>query len=219
MTNSADQSTYQPWGPATVPAPPPQRVWPPPPPPSLYLRHTSEPPQSDRLKKRHRWPWAVLAALVVVVGATAIVNRGATDGATDSAGGGAPAPTALGVGGTGTTSGLQVTLLQDADPWTPTNAFEQPATGRRFVGVELDVVNVSGEQQVLSTLMGLDIVDSVGQHWNIALAGLDLPTLDATLQANERRRGWAIFEVPVESTGLQLSVKGALTASGIDFQL
>lgn len=122
-------------------------------------------------------------------------------------------------GQTDTTAGLEVTLVQSVDPWTSTNQFEQSADGRRFVAVELTMVNTTNESQTFSTMLGLEVVDSLGQHWNLTLAGFDLPQLGGDLAPGATIRGWQVFEVATDSVGLQLVVKGSLTASGITFAL
>lgn len=130
-----------------------------------------------------------------------------------------PADATLGVGDSDTTSGFEVTLLQVADPWQPTNEFERPSEGKRFVATELNLVNTRSEAQSFSTILGLEMIDSLGQRWNVAFAGFELPSLDGDVPAGTNIRGWAVYEVPADATGLQLVVKGSLTASGVRFHL
>ena len=125
----------------------------------------------------------------------------------------------LGVGGTGTTSGLQVTLMQVVDPWTSGNAFETPSVGQRFVAVELTITNTTDEMQTFSTLLGLEVRDASGQRWNAGLYGLDLPQLGGDIPPGGLMRGWQVFEVGDGGGALQLVVKGSLTATGTTFQL
>lgn len=199
-------------------------------PPQQYV-HTFEPPKGYRLKKKRRWPWVVLALLVLLVIAAAL-SGGAEDETSQRTSNEATAPAAdaaatpaadgqgpLGVGSTDNTSGFDVTLLQVVDTWTSTNQFESPAAGNRFVAVELDMVNTTDAIRPFSTLLGFEVIDSLGQRWNPAFAGFDLPQLDGDVAPGANIRGWQVFEVPVDSTGLRLSVKGSLTASGIEFQL
>ena len=87
------------------------------------------------------------------------------------------------------------------------------------MAVELNLVNTGDEIQVFSTVMGLEIIDSLGQRWNITLAGLDLPQLGGDVLPRSNPRAWSVFEVPADASGLQLRVTGSLTASGIVFQL
>lgn len=100
-----------------------------------------------------------------------------------------------------------------------TNQFDRPSPGRRHVAVELNVINTTNEFKTFSTLLGLEVIDSLGQRWNIAFAGIDLPSLDGGVAPGSNIRGWAVFDVPHDSSGLRLSVKGSITASGIAFNL
>jgi len=186
------------------------------------IEHTFQPPKGYKLKKKRRWPW-VLLAIVVVLGVISAVAKPKDDEpagqrVSTPAGGQSGAPN-LAAGQADTTSGFSTTLIQTVDPWVSTNQFESPAAGKRYVAVELTMVNTSSEPQTFSTLLGLEVVDSLGQHWNPTFAGLDLPQLGGDLAPGAMIRGWQVFEVGVDSTGLQLVVKGSLTASGITFTL
>lgn len=188
--------------------------------PYVRLDHTFQPPKGYKLKRKRRWPWVITALVAVLMVVGALGAR--SDEADPSAAGarrdsGSAQP--LAVGSTDTTSGFEVTLLQVQDPFVSTNQFDRPSEGRRHVAVEMSLVNTTNEMKPFSTLLGLELVDSLGQHWNIALAGVELPSLDAEVGAGSTMRGWAVFEIPIDSTGLQLNVKGSLTASGITFTL
>jgi hypothetical protein len=203
--------------------------------PPQQITHTFQPPAGYKLKKKRRWPWVLLAVIVLfVIGAaingTAEEEPGEQPDASNSqpaaaaADSSAEAPAAdssgpLTVGSTDNTSGFDVTLLQVVDPWTSTNQFESPDAGNRFLAVELNMVNTTDEIRPFSTLLGLEIIDSLGQRWNPAFAGFDLPQLGGDVAPGENIRGWQVFEVPADATGLRLKVLGSLTASGIKFQL
>ena len=183
-------------------------------------------------KKKRRWPWIVLALTVIAIVAGALAGSAedeaspspaadapAADAPAANVAAPAPSGTPLTVGSTGNTSGFDVTLLQYVDQWQSTNEFESPSPGTRFVAVELNMVNTRDEAQGFSTLLGLELIDSLGQRWNIAFAGSALPQLDGDVAPGSNIRGWQVFEVPADATGLRLQVKGSLTASGIEFQL
>jgi hypothetical protein len=199
-----------------------------------------QPPAGYALKKKkRRWPWVVLVVVVLLViggalstpddeGSTA--TSGGGSGAPeqpvvqDPAGGDTPAaadPSAgpLTLGGTDNTSGFDVTLLQYVDQWQSTNQFESPDPGMRYIAVELTMVNTTSEAKSFSTLLGLEVIDSLGQRWSPAFAGFDLPQLGGDVAPGTNIRGWQVFEVPADATGMRLTVKGSLTASGIVFQL
>jgi hypothetical protein len=123
------------------------------------------------------------------------------------------------VGDTAKSSDFELTLLTVEDPMVPTNDFEKPSDGMRFVAVEVEAKNVSDERQTLSTLLGAEIIDSQNQSWDIAIAGTDRPQLDGEVMPGQSRRGWIAFEVPADATGLKLRLKGSMTAAGALFVL
>jgi hypothetical protein len=123
------------------------------------------------------------------------------------------------VGDTAHTSDLDVTVHQVQDPFEPTNEFETPQAGNRFVAVEAELTNGTDEPITWSSIMGAELTDSQNRPYTIALAGTDLPQLDGDVPAGGGRRGWVTFEVPQDATGLQLRIKGSLTAEGSLFDL
>jgi hypothetical protein len=189
-------------------------------------------------KKKRRWPWIVLAVIVALIVAGVLAGSAEEEAAPSAPAADAPAADApaadapaaepaapappngpLTVGSTDNTSGFDVTLLQFVDPWQSTNQFESPSAGMRFVAVELGMLNTRDEVQTFSSLLGLELIDSLGQRWNPAFAGFDLPQLDGDVAPGSNIRGWQVFEVPADATGLRLKVQGSITASGIEFQL
>jgi hypothetical protein len=199
--------------------------------PPQPIAYTMQPPAGYKLKKKRRWPWVLLVIVALVAIGAAIAGTAEEETGTSDATPAAPEDAAatdavapdvaapLTVGGSDTTSGFNVTLLQVVDPWTSNNQFESPDAGNRFVAVELNMVNSTDEIKPFSTLLGLEVIDSLGQRWNPAFAGVDLPQLDGDVAPGQNIRGWQVFEVPADATGLRLKVSGSLTASGIEFQL
>jgi hypothetical protein len=123
------------------------------------------------------------------------------------------------VGETATSSDLGVTLVTVQDPYESGNEFDVPQPGNRFVAAEVELTNDSDEPITWSSIMGAELTDSQNRPWTVALAGLDLPQLDGDVPAGGARRGWMVFEVPQDATGLQLRIKGSLTAAGSLFDL
>jgi len=190
---------------------------------AVHLTHTFQPPAGYKLKRKRRWPWVVLVVLILMVIGSAIAGTAskedaAANGSADNATA-APAAGPLAVGSTDTTSGFEVTLLQYVDNWTSSNQFEAPADGKRFVAVELNLVNTRPEVQTFSTLLGLEVIDSLGQRWPAGIYGTELPSVGGDIAPGTNIRGWQVFEVPADATGMRLVVKGSLTASGTEFQL
>ncbi len=204
-----------------------------------YQQPSYQPPKGYKLKKKRRWPWVLLGIIVVFVVIAAIGAATQEDEPSDDAAPAADdpgtepiaddgseaqsapdqtaAPAVLGVGGTDDTADLDVTLISVQDPFIPTNEFERPSDGNRFVAVELNLVNNDDEVETFSTILLMELIDSLGQRWNITIAGTDLPQLDGDVPPGSNRRGWAVFEIPNESTGLRLNVKGDLMADGVTF--
>ena len=176
--------------------------------------------------RKKRW-WA-LGAVVAVIGLT-VATSGSDDGGSstaatssedDAAGGQSPGGQEVyGLGQTAHTGDFDVTLHTVEDPYVPTNQFERPADGQRYVAVEVEVKNTGDESRPMSTLLGAEVTDSLSRGWDIALAGFDRPQLDGTVAAGESRRGWIVFEVAQDSSALRLRLKGNLTATGSLFAL
>ncbi len=167
---------------------------------------------------KKRW-WAV-GALVVLVGIAAAAGGGDDGGGSDE-----PAAAENGgqdvyaIGQTAHTGEFDVTVHTLEDPFTP-GQFETPAAGHRFVGVELTVTNSSDGPLPFSTLAGVELIDQADRPWDITIAGLDRPQIDAlTVAPGEARRGWVVFSAPADATKLTLRVKGNLTATGSLFAL
>lgn len=222
---------------------------PPPPPPASTPPHASPPsgaPMSAkeakaearaaraRAKALRPWyrkkRWWVLAIVVIGIVASIAAIGGSDDDTTtapgseasaDAPGGGRTAggQDVYAVGQTAHTGDFDVTMHTVEDPFVSSNQFDRPSEGNRFVAVELTVTNTSDEQRTLSTLLGAEVTDSLSRVWDVALAGLDLPQLDGTVPPGESRRGWIVFEVPDDATGLRLRIKGNLTATGSLFAL
>lgn len=169
-------------------------------------------------KKKRFWALGIVAIIII---AAVAGSAGSKDKDKDTSSGGSTpsAQTALAVGQTGHTGDLDITLNTVNDPFTPTNSFEKPGDGKRFVAVEVTAKNNSDKPLAFSSLIGVEVTDSEGRPWNIAIAGTDKPQLDGTVQPGEPRRGWMVFEVDQASSGLRLRVKGNLTATGVVFAL
>jgi hypothetical protein len=125
----------------------------------------------------------------------------------------------LPLGETGSTGDFDVTVNEVQDPYESTNEFEEPDAGERFVAVELTVANTSDESQIMSTLASMEMTDSDSRRWEVAFAGFDLPQIEGDVPANETRRGWVVFGVSDEASGLTLRVKGSFSATGSVFAL
>jgi hypothetical protein len=131
----------------------------------------------------------------------------------------AAVPEVFSVGETGTTSDLQVTVQQVQDPWQSALPEEVAPFGTRFVAVEMTLTNLGDGPQRFSTILGLEVLDSVGRSSSVAFAGRQLPSLEGELAAGESRTGTAVFQVPFDAAGLQLQVRGTVITPAVVWQL
>jgi hypothetical protein len=146
-------------------------------------------------------------------GSTAAVSPTATSAKTGSG------QTVYTLGQQAHTGDLDVTLNTVKDPYASTNQFDKPSAGQRFVAVEVTVKNTGKSAVTVSSLLFAEVTDSQSRPWRIALAGLDLPQLDGQVQPGDSRRGWMVFGVDQDATGLRMRLKGSLTATGSVFGL
>lgn len=123
------------------------------------------------------------------------------------------------IGQTATTGGADVTVHTVTDPYVDPNQFATPNDGMRHVAVEVTITNPTDQLVTWSSILGAELTDSANRGWNITFAGTDLPGLDGDIPIQGERRGWLVFEVAADSTGLVVRIKGNLTATGSLFQL
>ncbi len=113
---------------------------------------------------------------------------------------------------------------------TPPHAFEDPViepddlvdtvAGHRLVAVETTVTNTSSSRQSFSTMLLVELVDSLERTWPASVFGVsDRRGLDASVAPGASRRGWVGFEVSAAATGFRLRVKGDLAAEVTTFAL
>lgn len=170
-------------------------------------------------KKRFIIPLVLVAIIGISVAACGGSDDEKSENADEPAGVGSGENEVFALGQAAHTGDFDVTLNTVQDPFVPTNEFETPPAGQRFVAVELTLTNTSDERLPLSTLLGFELKDSQDRPWDITLAGLDLPQLDGEVPAGDSRKGWAVFAVAEDAADLTLRVKGSLTAAGSVFQL
>jgi Domain of unknown function (DUF4352) len=197
-------------------------------------RHARADARAERARAKAMRPWYMkkrwwlVGGLIAIIAIGAIASAGGGDdtatGDTDtdapSAGQSQGGQDVYAIGETANTGDFDVTVHAVEDPFVPANQFEVPEEGRRFVAVEATVTNTSDQPLPFSTLAGVELFDQLDRPWTIAVAGTDLPQLDApTVAPGEARRGWVVFSVPPDATELTLRVKGNLTATGSLFDL
>jgi hypothetical protein len=155
-------------------------------------------------------------------------NKAAKDIATQSTGGTTPgtspagtapaAKTTYKIGDTAKTGDFEATVYGVKDP-QPTNQFDKPAAGNRYVGVDVQIANKGAQQQTFSSFIGFHLVDSANRQYDLKITTVDPKAPEGQIPAGGAVRGIAVFEVPEATTGLRLRVQGGFTASGAFFTL
>jgi hypothetical protein len=164
-------------------------------------------------RRRRVWPKVVLAVVMVFGGVAAfrVIDARINEQAAS-----AEAP---GIDDTVTTTTFDLTLLQVQDPFVSPNPFEQPQPGRRHVAVNLRLVNTNDSPAEVVNSLRFEVLDSLGQPWPPALAGLDLPQLGVELGPGGTLEGWAVFEVAVDSGELRLEITDMVDSTAHSFTL
>lgn len=167
---------------------------------------------------KKRW-WAV-GALVVLIGIAAVAGGGDEEDGDEPAAASDAGQDVYALGQTAHSGDFDVTVHALEDPFAAGQFEAPPIEGHRFVGAEVTVTNTSDQALPFSTIAGVELFDQLDRPWDITLAGLERPQLDApTVGPGEARRGWVVFSVPPDATELTLRVKGNLTATGSLFAL
>lgn len=185
---------------------------------------------------RYTAPVALVAAALIALGATACSDDGddvtsqpdpsspaastpAGDTSTPPA---SPAPSspststtpkkAAGIGDTITLKALEgaefaVTLKAVKDPAQGADEYTEPGAGKRFMAVQLELVNTGNKAYSDSPSNGAQVADSQGQRFDSTFLTTDAgPEMvaDMTLQPGGKALGWISFEVPKDSKIVQL---------------
>ncbi len=187
----------------------------------VAMEGRSPPPQPEKSKGGClKIGLIVLGVLVLLAIVGAALSGGGDEGGDEASedGGDTGQQDRFPVGATAPTGDLEVTVNGVQNPLPP-GEFDQVTPGQHFVAVEVTLVNTSTEPLTLSTFFGTELTDSLGRPATIALARLDLPRLDGVVEAGGMRRAFVVFSVPDDAVGLELRVRGSLTANGAVFTL
>jgi hypothetical protein len=99
-------------------------------------------------------------------------------------------------------SKLDVTVTKIADPAKAGNEFTTPGAGKRFVGVQFQLVNTGTTAYRDSPSNGTGIGDTQGQQFQATIADITAgPSMssDLHLKPGARALGWIVYEVPKAS--------------------
>lgn len=88
----------------------------------------------------------------------------------------------------------------------PGDDFSKPDEGKKFVAVEVLLVNQSSSSASISTLLQMSLKDNTGQKYDVDLlasTATQSGNIDGELSSGERVRGKVGFQVPVDVQDLQ----------------
>lgn len=96
-----------------------------------------------------------------------------------------------------------VTVHKVTYPYT--NDLDQPASGKAYVLLDVEVKNSSGEKQAFSSMLQFGLKDSTNTTYDETIVmGVDGNPPDGSMSAGASMRGPVAFEVPAGVKGLQL---------------
>lgn len=96
-------------------------------------------------------------------------------------------------------SKLDVTVVKVADPAKSADEFMEPASGKRFIGVQFQLVNTGEAAYSDSPSNGAQIADSEGQQFDATFGDITAgPSMASSLKLKPGAKGlgWIVFEVP-----------------------
>ncbi len=97
------------------------------------------------------------------------------------------------------------------------NDFSKPDAGKKFVAVELLIVNNSQSAMSISTLLQMSMKDDTGQKYDVdfmASTAIGGANVDGELVPGEKVRGKVGFQVAESATGLQFVFDASVFGSG-----
>ncbi|MFJ9759909.1 DUF4352 domain-containing protein [Streptomyces sp. NPDC101149] len=104
------------------------------------------------------------------------------------------------IGVTGMDGGkLDVTVVKVVDNAKPGDEFTEPSAGKRFYGVQFQLVNAGKKAYSDSPSNGAQISDAQGQQFQATIADITAgPSMssDVRLKPGAKALGWIVFEVP-----------------------
>lgn len=99
----------------------------------------------------------------------------------------------------------------------PGDDFSKPDAGKKFVAVELLIVNNSQSAISVSTLMQMSMKDNTGQKYDVdfmASTATNGSSVDGELAPGEKVRGEIGFQIPETAQGLQFVFDDSLFGTG-----
>lgn len=99
----------------------------------------------------------------------------------------------------------------------PASDFSKPEAGKKFVAVELLIVNNSQSAMSISTLLQMSMKDNTGQKYDVdfmASSAVDGGSIDGELAPGEKIRGKVGFQVGETAQGLQFVFDASIFGTG-----
>ncbi|MCB0196672.1 MAG: DUF4352 domain-containing protein [Anaerolineae bacterium] len=97
------------------------------------------------------------------------------------------------------------------------NDFAKPDEGKKFIAVEMLIVNQSDSPASISSLLQMSLKDETGQNYDADLmagTAADSASVDGELSPGERVRGKSAFQVPESIQGLQFVFDESIFGAG-----
>jgi hypothetical protein len=89
----------------------------------------------------------------------------------------------------------------------------------RVISIELTVASTSDKEQVLSVLAGAELADASGRTWRPVPDGFGRTAVGGTVAPRGTHRGWLVYVVPDDASGLTLRVKGSFVAPAASIRI
>lgn len=122
-----------------------------------------------------------------------------------------------GIGSTGETDGLKITLNGVR---RTSSGLVDPKPGNEYVIVNLTFENTTSEQKVVSSLLNFTLTDSKGQKYDIDIFGPEMKaSADGNVEPKGKLSGESAFEVPKSATGLNFVFTPLLGGNEVSFKL
>ncbi|WP_127781855.1 DUF4352 domain-containing protein [Rhodococcus sp. X156] len=153
---------------------------------------------------------ALLAATTVLLGAgcsSAEPGEAVADPAAAETSPAAPA----GEVGRAQAGGWKASVLGVEDPYTNPTSIFKPAAGTRWIALDVEVTNLTGQVKMVPTMLGFGLYDGDTR----LTAPVGQGSLSDTLEPNASKRGKLVYQLPAEqpTRGLTLVVRGDLGTS------
>lgn len=100
------------------------------------------------------------------------------------------------------------------DPVPPTSDFIKPEDGKRWVGVDTEVKNISSKSQTVSSILCYELKDSENHTYSVALFDVEPKAPEGDLAPDELKRGIVVFEVPQNASGFEFRFSCDIGDSG-----